>query len=63
MADRTIFVTHEESAKVPDFVVKLSNLSIEAVVFGRIHFHFGLEISEPLFLSLSTFQSSDTVSY
>jgi len=34
MADRTIFVTHKQSAEVSDLVVKLSNLCVEVVILG-----------------------------
>lgn len=45
MSDGAIFVTHEESTEVPDFLVQLSNLSVKAVVFGGIHFDFSLKVS------------------
>lgn len=57
MADWTIFVAKKKGAKTPNLIMKLCHLGGETVVFGRVHFHLGLEVSQPLLLSLSTFQS------
>ena len=61
MTHWTIFVTHEQCSKISNLIVKLTNLLIEGLVFCRIHFHFGLEVCQPLLLALSTFQGSDTI--
>ena len=60
MADRTVFVTHEQRPKIPDLIMKLSDLLVKSLVLCRVHFHFGLEVSQPLLLALSALQSSHT---
>jgi len=61
VANRTVFVAHQQGPKVANLFVELSNLIVEAVVLCRIHFHFGLKVGEPLLLSLSTFECGHTV--
>jgi hypothetical protein len=54
-------MAHEQRTEVPDFIMKLGHLCVEAVILGRVHFHFGLEVSQPLLLSLATLQSGNTM--
>lgn len=42
MSHRAVFVTHEQSSQVAKLVVKLSDLTVETVILGRVHFHLGL---------------------
>jgi uncharacterized protein related to proFAR isomerase len=59
MTNRAVLVTHQQGTKVAELLMKLSDLGVEAVIFGRIHFDLGLEVSQPLLLSLSTLQGSN----
>ncbi len=61
VTDRAVFVAHEEGAEISNFVMKLCNLCVEVVILRRVHLNLGLEVSQPLFLSLSAFESGNTM--
>ena len=63
VAHGTILVTHEKGAKTSDFVMQLTNLLVERLILGRVHFNLGLKVGKPLLLSLSTFESGNTMGH
>jgi len=63
VTDGAVLMTHEKGTQVTDFLVELGNLGVEAVVLGRVHFHLGLKVGQPLFLALATFQGGNSISF
>lgn len=60
VADRTVLVAHEKSPKTPDLLMQLTDLLVERLVLGRVHFNLSLKVSQPLLLTLATLESSNT---
>lgn len=61
MADWAVFMAHEQCTKTPGLLMYLAELLIEELIFSRVHLNLGLQVREPLLLSLAALQSSDTV--
>jgi hypothetical protein len=54
---------HEQCLQVHDFFAKLLILSVKRIILGCKDLDLGLQIGEPLLLSLTTLERGDTVSH
>ena len=60
LGDRTIFVGNQDRFQIQDFFTELRNSCRQCIVLTAENFDLCLKICEPLLLSLTTFQGSDS---
>lgn len=60
LRDGTVFVRQEERLEIDHLFPELGNLGGKSIVLATKHFHFVLEVGEPLLLTLTTLEGSHT---
>ena len=61
LSHRAVSVRKQQAFQADNFFPQLSDLTRQRVVLSRKQFHLGLQIGEPLFLPLTTFERSNSV--
>ena len=61
LSNWTVFVSKKKSFKVNDLISQLRYLGAKVVVLATIHFHFCLQICEPLLFALSTLECGNPI--